>query len=430
MFNRFNRFLNIRKSFTYIRQQPQFNKYYLDNIRMVSGTKDISYIDKIYEYSARSDHKTSLNDLVNLQTYKEDDKINYVHNALKIKIAKKLVEIETFPNGLSQMESIKKVEGWYMQSFKDLITIDNNLDTSLIDKQLYSKTLQDIYDRHSSTMITMSKGIFEWKQMIENKYHIGNNGDNVAFFRQTHNRLISPVEIALTKFYQGRISIRLLLEHYLELSRGDHNIETDNKQSNIATSQQYVGIINMKCKPINIIKEVYMDIVYMTEREYGRSPTLHINNFPIDHKYLDELNFDITIPYVSSNLYYALFEVLKNSSRAIMESQRKNINLSPIKIVIPEIVVPGSTYIIKISDHGDGIHFNDLDNVWSFFYTTSKKNIYTLNNTDQFDDFGKNAPIAGFGHGLPISRLYLRYFGGDLRINSIKDNGTDVYLYI
>jgi pyruvate dehydrogenase kinase 2/3/4 len=38
-------------------------------------------------------------------------------------------------------------------------------------------------------------------------------------------------------------------------------------------------------------------------------------------------------------------------------------------------------------------------------------------------DFNKSdfkAPMAGFGYGLPISRLYARYFGGDLKLISME----------
>ena len=40
------------------------------------------------------------------------------------------------------------------------------------------------------------------------------------------------------------------------------------------------------------------------------------------------------------------------------------------------------------------------------------------------------AAFAGFGYGLPLSRLYARYFHGDLIINSFEGYGTDALVYM
>jgi pyruvate dehydrogenase kinase 2/3/4 len=40
------------------------------------------------------------------------------------------------------------------------------------------------------------------------------------------------------------------------------------------------------------------------------------------------------------------------------------------------------------------------------------------------------APMAGLGYGLPLSRNYARFFGGDLVIESMEGYGTDTYLYL
>jgi signal transduction histidine kinase len=39
-------------------------------------------------------------------------------------------------------------------------------------------------------------------------------------------------------------------------------------------------------------------------------------------------------------------------------------------------------------------------------------------------------PFAGLGVGLPLARLYARYWGGDLRLLSIKGQGTHVAIYV
>jgi signal transduction histidine kinase len=43
-------------------------------------------------------------------------------------------------------------------------------------------------------------------------------------------------------------------------------------------------------------------------------------------------------------------------------------------------------------------------------------------------DEKKKFEIAGFGVGLPLSRLYARYFGGDVLISQMYGHGTDVLI--
>jgi pyruvate dehydrogenase kinase 2/3/4 len=45
-------------------------------------------------------------------------------------------------------------------------------------------------------------------------------------------------------------------------------------------------------------------------------------------------------------------------------------------------------------------------------------------------DHSVEAPLAGLGYGLPISKSYARYFGGDVSIMSMEGYGTDAFVYL
>jgi pyruvate dehydrogenase kinase 2/3/4 len=60
---------------------------------------------------------------------------------------------------------------------------------------------------------------------------------------------------------------------------------------------------------------------------------------------------DLQFPYVSSHLYYILFEIFKNSMRAVVENHNGQ-NLPPIQLVLAE---GGEDISLKISDRGGGI---------------------------------------------------------------------------
>jgi signal transduction histidine kinase len=70
----------------------------------------------------------------------------------------------------------------------------------------------------------------------------------------------------------------------------------------------------------------------------------------------------------------------------------------PIRVV----VIEGKEDItIKISDEGGGIPRSAIPLIWTYMYTTLEGQ--TINQDFKAGDF--KAPMAGFGYGLPLSRL-------------------------
>ena len=75
---------------------------------------------------------------------------------------------------------------------------------------------------------------------------------------------------------------------------------------------------------------------------------------------------------------------------------------------------------MQVSDEGGGIARSGLPKIFTYLYSTAK------NPLDEYTDLGTADTVttmAGYGYGLPISRLYARYFGGDLQIISMEGYG-------
>jgi len=109
---------------------------------------------------------------------------------------------------------------------------------------------------------------------------------------------------------------------------------------------------------------------------------------------------DLIFPYVPGHLSHICFELLKNSLRAVVErfGVDNEDNFPPIKVV----VVEGTEDItIKISDEGGGIARSAIPLIWTYMYTTMEAQ--GIDSNFQASDF--KAPMAGFGYGLPLSRL-------------------------
>ncbi|KAJ9120775.1 hypothetical protein QFC22_002708 [Naganishia vaughanmartiniae] len=119
------------------------------------------------------------------------------------------------------------------------------------------------------------------------------------------------------------------------------------------------------------------------------------------------------------------FELLKNSLRAVVERHgvENEDSFPPIKVVVVE---GKEDLTIKISDEGGGIPRSAMPQIWTYMYTT-------MSEAQDLDGVAQNdfkAPMAGFGYGLPLSRLYARFFGGDLRLISMEGYGTDAYIHL
>lgn len=80
---------------------------------------------------------------------------------------------------------------WYKTSFEQLRSCPVPLD--LEKEAIFAKTIESIYERHSSTLITMAKGAHELRNILKE--------DVVSFAN-------NDIQKRLDEFYMSRIGIR------------------------------------------------------------------------------------------------------------------------------------------------------------------------------------------------------------------------------
>jgi len=342
----------------------------------------------------------------------------FLKEELPIRLAHRVVELENLPHDLSAMPSVVRVRDWYAESFKELIEFpkldlprtfkvkerisptpntapaghryfhpveDVEVPPEIVEyNKDFVKVIENIKRRHDPVVTTIAQGI---KEMKESKHF---------------QEIDTEVQGFLDRFYMSRIGIRMLIGQHIALTKAP-------------PQEDYVGIIGTRTNIAQVATEAIDNARFICEDHYAlfKAPAVQLH-CPRD------LNF----MYVPSHLHHMIFELLKNSLRAVVETTGVDADEYPaIKVIVAE----GKEDItIKISDEGGGIPRSGIPLIWTYLYTTAKPP--ELDPNFAKSDF--KAPMAGFGYGLPISRLYARYFGGDLRLISMEGYGTDAYLHL
>lgn len=312
----------------------------------------------------------------------------FLRQEVPVRLANIMKEIRLLPQPLVAMPSVKTVIGWYEQSFQDILEFEKR-DPDAESLHKFCETLFRIRNRHVHVVETMAQGILEMKETAKEA------GEQLHVENQ--------IQYFLDRFYMSRISIRMLINQHVML------------YGKFATSSpKHIGSIDPNCDVLNVAKEAYDSARFLCEQYYLTSP--HIN-YTLHNPYENTEN--ITITYVPSHLYHILFELMKNAMRAVVEYHPEGSKLPPLNVVMCK---GREDVTIKISDRGGGIARSTLSLLFNYMYSTAPR--------PPSPDAASMTPLAGYGYGLPLSRLYAKYLNGDLWLSSMEGYGTDAFVYL
>ncbi|XP_048727941.1 pyruvate dehydrogenase (acetyl-transferring) kinase isozyme 2, mitochondrial-like isoform X2 [Ostrea edulis] len=329
----------------------------------------------------------------------EKKSFQFLNDEISIRLAHIMREFEDLPKELLTMKSVKLVRSWYDLSFKDVqsFTSRDPDDGKVLEE--FSAAIQNILSRHSYVVETMAQGVIE----MENTYGI-------------NDKLNERIQYFLDRFYMNRISIRMLLTQHAALF------------GNMANHPRRIGHIDPNCDVIECVTNAFKAARQICEHYHMQAPDLEIITADGSHI--------INFVYVPGHIEHVLFEIFKNAMRAVVEYHTEKIDLPKLQIIVSK---GKSDLTIKLSDQGGGVPYQDKEKLFQYMYSTADRPQYTGQESplamyvdiDRFaHNNGPTGLMAGYGYGLPLSRLYARYFQGDLVVNSMEGYGTDVYLYL
>ena len=215
----------------------------------------------------------------------------------------------------------------------------------------------------------------------------------------------------LDRFYTSRISLGLLIHNHILLF-GPHLQE-----------QRLIGCIDPQCNVREVILDAYRTASHVCQLHFERpAPELKVKIIDALNKTPKRDSNGLNIVYVPTHLHHMIFELLKNAMRATMEYTLEKRLEVPSDIDV--LVVGGKEDVsIKISDHGGGIPKSMISEIFKYTFTTAMRN-------PEDDESGTAVKLAGYGYGLPLSRLYARYLSGDLTVSSCEGFGTHAYIFL
>lgn len=337
----------------------------------------------------------------------------FLHRELPVRIAQRAVDLLTLPHGLNKTRQIRRVAQIYLdyiQRFRNMPT-----PTTLEDESKFTEMLQGIVMDRVSIANAIAMGVASLKDERREEFDV---------------RRLHEMEEALYRFFTARVGLRFLTEHHILSAsyRNESNAQLRQKQSCLELDAHshpgFLGCIQNNCNPVQELRRVAEQVTRHCRDCYdGLAPQIEIVDCTKGHD-------TATFTYVPHHLQYMLHELIKNSCRATI---RRHLNgdaktLPPIRVV----VVKGAENVtIKITDQGGGLPRSAMRKLWMFAHTSDLSD-KTMDSRESQTKFGTDSFTGGEirGFGLPLARIYARYFGGELTLKTIEGYGVDVYLYL
>lgn len=392
---------------------------------------DVFYDATIRRYAAKKPKNFSINEMV--KHSREPSKENIISSAqfvarqLPIRLAQRLYDMQALPWLMLQNPHIFRVFELYTDAFERIRAFEGAVD-SVADNEAFCNVLSTALTENLPVVELLGKGVREVIQVVPL--------ESLA------------LDSFLDKILSSRINQRVMAEQHLTL-RSPMN-------------DDWRGVIHLKCSPHSRFLDSAARVTEQCIHHFSVAPRVEFDG-----------DLDVKFPFIPNHLEYIATELLKNSMRATIEFHESSTGevvmhpseLRPIKVTFHSGV---RNLTIRISDAGGGVSQHAVDSglspayvsvqlgsrdplpasvrgllpgtlsadVFKYGVTTAAKDRAASSPAQAAENAKFNwdvkattaAPLAGYGFGLPLARLYARHFGGDIVMVSMPGYGTETFL--
>uniref|UniRef100_A0A6V3P697 Protein-serine/threonine kinase n=1 Tax=Lotharella globosa TaxID=91324 RepID=A0A6V3P697_9EUKA len=310
----------------------------------------------------------------------------FLYKELPVRYAIRAKEFELAPSWI-KTQPFKQISDMYMQCFLDLRSAQEPNSARAEEK------LCEVLSSHKERLALVISLLAEGATELKSKRGLTPGEEEY-------------LQDILDRFLTARIGTSVLTSQHLAL----HEDVVDGRRNG------YVGALQLDCSPDRVFRDAAESVRLMCQRELGQAPGFVVKG-----------HLDVKFPYFPAHIHYIGCELLKNSFRATIEHSVQFRGEPNFSIPNVEIVIGASSededVCIMIRDRGGGIPSSAQKDVWRYTHTT-----WDSPGEEETHYTRRDGILAGKGFGLPLSRLYARFFGGDLELCSLAGIGTAAYV--
>ncbi|KAJ2774257.1 [Pyruvate dehydrogenase (acetyl-transferring)] kinase 2, mitochondrial [Coemansia nantahalensis] len=409
--------------------------------RMASAQSRRSLQQKFYEnrildrFTAQDPKKVSLRQLVLFGRQLTADKLiasaNYVRSELPVRLAHRISDFQFLPYIAGTNPHLKMVYDLYWRAFDEfrkfpaIKTLDDN--------RRFCDNMKKNLLEHSQVIPQLGMGVSECAELVgQDEIDLFMNQMLVS---RISRRTLAEQHISLSDQFDGDLRAHLSLlpsEGFAKLAHAPPGFAT-----------QRIGIVRADCNIARLIHDCALHAAGPFEDAHHLPP----GSAP---QVIVEGHTDAELMCIPAHVSYIVHELLKNSISRVMERFAPRLDgcdssphsrrtegrgepaFPPIRVTVCS---SHSDIVVRVSDQSGGIGPEILPYIWSFTHPIKAKylrNFGAVRRMEARMDEGDDAvsPLMALGFGLPMSRVYARYWGGDVKVHSLPGYGVDAYVHL